>query len=384
MPHFLDRYRDAALQRLGRGFGEPGDLDRIGHRACRGRVALDHIDEGTEFGAERVGEPVHEEVVRRTGRELVAGIDIPHGRTLIPAGDHCVVKPVYLQPAVVAAAVIARRRHHPEGASLEGDHDGGGVDVAVLGELRVALDAAGGVDLDGLLPGDPADHVEIVHRAVAEDAAGARDVVHRRRSRVHRGAAHGVQRPQRAAVDRAFGGGECGVEPSLIAHLNRHARACDHLGHPRAFGGGGCDRLLAERRQPALDRGQRQLGMRGCRGRHHHPVHSRRQQRLDRINRLRTVFGRDRGDDLGSLVGDDQTVDAVQPREGVGVEGADPAQSDHAEGGHGILRSSWARSATSSSSALRSSASAASTVSTWLGGARLPMGWSLSRLVGNA
>ena len=77
------------------------------------------------------------------------------------------------------------------------------------------------------------------------------------------------------------------------------------------------------------------------------------------------VFRGDGGDELWPLVGDHQAVDAVQAAEGVGVEGADAAQSDHAECGHGVLRSSWSRSATSSCSGVSSSASAASTVSTW-------------------
>ena len=98
------------------------------------------------------------------------------------------------------------------------------------------------------------------------------------------------------------------------------------------------------------------------------------EQLVDRISRCGAVFRGDCGDELRPLVGDHQTVDAVEPAEGVGVEGADAAQSDHAECGHGILRSSWSRSATSSSSGLKSSDNAASTVSTCDGGARLPIG----------
>ena len=48
--------------------------------------------------------------------KFVGGVDIPHRRALVPAGDHGVVEAVHLQPAVVAAAVVAGRGHHAEGA----------------------------------------------------------------------------------------------------------------------------------------------------------------------------------------------------------------------------------------------------------------------------
>ena len=101
--------------------------------------------------------------------ELVGGIDISDRGALIPAGDHCVVETVHLEPAVVAAAVVLAAEITPR-VPIRTHHYGGGVDVAELGELRVALHAAGGVHLDGLLSGDPPEDVEVVHRAVAEDA----------------------------------------------------------------------------------------------------------------------------------------------------------------------------------------------------------------------
>src|SRR5690606_31081772 len=100
------------------------------------------------------------------------GVGIAYGSALIPSRDHGVVETVGLQPAVVAAPLVPRRRDHTQRATVEAHHDGRGVDVAVLGEPGVALHAAGGVHVDDVLPGDPADHVEVMHRAVAEDAAG--------------------------------------------------------------------------------------------------------------------------------------------------------------------------------------------------------------------
>ena len=56
--------------------------------------------------------------------------------------------------------------------------------------------------------------------------------------------------------------------------------------------------------QPALDGGQRQLGVRRRRGGDDHAVDAGRQQLLDRISRFGTVFGGDGRDDVGPLVGD--------------------------------------------------------------------------------
>ena len=63
------------------------------------------------------------------------------------------------------------------------------------------------------------------------------------------------------------------------------------------------------------------------------------QQLLDGRDVLGAVLGGDGLGDVGALVGDHQPVETVQAAEGFGVEGADAAQSDYAEGGHGILRS---------------------------------------------
>src|SRR6202022_234190 len=114
----------------------------------------------------------------------------------------------------------------------------------------------------------------------------------------------------------------------------------------------------------AMYGGQRQLGVRGRRGRDHDAVDARCQHLLDRICPFCTMFGSNGRNHVEALVGDDKPVDTIEAGQRVGVERADAAQSDYAESGHGFLRSSWSRSATSSCSAVRSSANAASTVST--------------------
>ena len=57
------------------------------------------------------------------------------------------------------------------------------------------------------------------------------------------------------------------------------------------------------------------------------------------VDGLGAVLGGDGLGDVAALVGDHQPVETRQAAEGFGVEGADAAQSDYAEGGHGILRS---------------------------------------------
>ena len=291
---------------------------------------------------------------------------------------------MHLESAVVAVAVVAGRRDHAEGARLESHDDGCGVDITEVGELRIALHAAGGVNLDGLLSGDPPQDVEVVHRAVAEDAAGACDVLHRRRCRIHRRAADRVQQAERTVVDGTFGCGERGIEATLVTDLHGHAGTRDDVGDP------GRSRPPL-RRSASRRRWEFRVRRRPASARHGQGSAQRpRLPSMPDESSLSTesagvtsCFAATAAISSGRSSVIDETVDAVQSAEGVGVECADAAQSDHAEGGHGILRSSWSRSATSSCAGVEPSANAASTVSTCDGGARLPIGWSRSRLVGN-
>ena len=100
--------------------------------------------------------------------------------------------PMHLHPHVVAAAVVAGGDSRDEGAVVEGEDGGGGVDVAGLAEERLALVGAGRVDATDLAAGDEADDVEVVDRAVAEDAAARRDVGGVRRRLVVGGRPDGV------------------------------------------------------------------------------------------------------------------------------------------------------------------------------------------------
>ena len=158
-------------QGFGGGLGQPGDRDRVGDRACRFGLARHHPDKLRQLRAVRVGEAVHEETVWRTKRKVVVWIYISDRRALVPTGHHGVVGTVYLKPAVVSAAVVTGRRDNSQRAAVERDDGGRGVHIVDFAEAGIALDTARGIDLDGALAGDPAKYVEIVRRAVSEDAA---------------------------------------------------------------------------------------------------------------------------------------------------------------------------------------------------------------------
>ena len=111
---------------------------------------------------------------------------------------------VDLHAHVVAAAVVAGGADEDEGAVVEGEHGGGGVDVARLAEERRALVGAGRVDRGDLASGDEPQDVEVVDVAVAEDAARRRDVVGVRRGLVVGGRADRVDEPELAGVDRGL------------------------------------------------------------------------------------------------------------------------------------------------------------------------------------
>ena len=154
--------------------------------------------------------------------QLDAGFEVAQRGGVAPAGCDAVTGAVQFQPDVVPAGVVPGVRHHRGGAVVEGQQRLRGGDIAELGEEVGALGAAGGVHLDDLAAGDPADRVEVVHAAVPEDAAGHLDVSARRRRRVQGGRPDGVHPAELAGLDRGAGGGECRVEAARVTDLHRH------------------------------------------------------------------------------------------------------------------------------------------------------------------
>jgi hypothetical protein len=250
---------------------------------------------------------------------------------VLQADGDAVPGAVQLHAHVVAARVVAAVGHQDQGPVVQGEHGRRGVHVAGPGEQLVAPVGAGGVDLGHLPAGHPADAVEVVHAAVAEDAAGDGHIGRRGRRRVQGGRPHRVQPAQLAAGHGGPGRREGGVEAALVADLDRDAGRLDPPLHLEALGHRAGDRLLAEHGQAGLDRGQDELGVGVGRGRHHDAVDPRGQQRRRAVGRLGVEAGGDLGGDGRDGVGDDQRVDHRQVGEGLGVERADPAQADQAK-----------------------------------------------------
>ena len=109
----------------------------------------------------------------------------------------------------------------------EGQDHGPGVDVAVPGEHLEVAHRPRGIDLHDLLAGDPAERVEVVDRAVAEEAARDRDVVVRRRRVVVGDQPHEVEVAERARVDEPLDLAIARVEPALEAELQDRPFALD-------------------------------------------------------------------------------------------------------------------------------------------------------------
>ena len=96
---------------------------------------------------------------------------------------------------------------------------------------------------------------------VAEQPARRRDVRLVRRRRVVTGEADGVEGPELPGLDQPARLAIAGVEATLEAELERHAAALDLVGDGEGVLEVGRQRLLAERRQAAPDRGADQLGV---------------------------------------------------------------------------------------------------------------------------
>ena len=244
------------------------------------------------------------------GREGDAGFDRPQRQVVLEADGDAVLGAVQLQAHVVAARVVAGVGHQDQGVVVQGEHGRGGVHVAGPGEQLVTAVGAGGVDLDDLAAGHPADDVEVVHAAVAEDAAGDGHIGRRRRRRVEGGGPYRVQPAELAAGHGRAGRLEGGVEAALVADLDRDAGRLHPPLHLEALGHRAGDRLLAEHGQAGLDRGQDERRVGVGRGRHDDAVDPRGQQRRRAVGRLGAEPAGDLGGDGRDGVGDDQRVHA--------------------------------------------------------------------------
>jgi len=168
---------------------------------------------------------------------------------------------VDLHAHVVPATVVARRRHDDEGVVLHRQHRRRGVDVTTVGEELVALVGAHGIHALDLLAGHEPQDVEVVDRAVAEEAAGGGDVCRVRRTLVMGRRADRVDEAQLAGLHGLAQAAITVVEAALEADVDRHVRLSSQLRQlDRALQVTG-DRLLAEGRHARGDRGLEQVGV---------------------------------------------------------------------------------------------------------------------------
>jgi hypothetical protein len=274
-----------------------------------------------------------------TVRERHGRVGGPERERLVETGCDGIERPVQLETDVVAPAVVARVGDDAERSVVEGEQNRRGVDISQVAKERLAAIAADGIYLDDVAPGHPAHGVEVVDRAVSEDATGGSEVGRRRRRRIQRRRSDGREPAEHSGVEIVLRSAEGWIEAAGETDLDRHAGV---LGQRHEAGGGGRvggDRLLAERRHASSKRGFEQLQV-ARRGRgDDHAVDTARQH----LGRCRYHGDPDAGPEPSRRggahrrlrVGEDELVDAVEPGQRLSVERADPAESDQSQSHRG-------------------------------------------------
>ena len=182
----LHPHRLSALRRFRRRIREA-----LGHQAVTaGRIArlavANRVEERGELVAIGLRIALQEEVLHRVGGDA-RGVGHLHRRAVDVAGADHALRAVHLDALVVAiggaAGIGDLARSCPGGLQ----HHGRRVDVAGLADRRIDQRGADRVHLDRLVAEQQeAGHVEIVDHHVAEQAARACDVAHRRRAGIAR------------------------------------------------------------------------------------------------------------------------------------------------------------------------------------------------------
>src|SRR3954452_1445833 len=104
------------------GFGHQRRLDRVVHRARRGNLAGDDVEEGGELCAERASEAIHEEVPRLTVREVDTLFGGAQRQPVVEPGRDGALRPEELEPDVVPTPVGATVGDHGDGALGQPEH----------------------------------------------------------------------------------------------------------------------------------------------------------------------------------------------------------------------------------------------------------------------
>ena len=167
-------------------------------------------------------------------------------------------------------------------------------------------------------------------RKIAEQAAGLGNVALVGRRRVVAGKTNDVEIAELAGFDLPPGLPVAAVEAPLEAELERDAARFDLARDRDRVLEVVRQRLLAERRQAARDRGADQLGMGRGRGGDDDRVGGG-EGLVDRGGRVCTNLRRDLGGSRRVGIGDDQAVDAGCRAEEPGVEPADATGADQGD-----------------------------------------------------
>jgi hypothetical protein len=218
--------------------GEPG----LGPGAL-----LDRGDEVVELGAVGGAIPFQEEVEVWAGRLGPVGTVEPHaGRELVGGGEHPVLAE-RLQPLVVPEGAVPAVGDLAQRPTRPAEHHHGGVDVADRADVVGHQVRAHRLDLDDV-PEKVPGQVEVVDGHVAEQPAGHREVLDRRRGRVAAGDDELFQPADLAGAYPIPDLLERRVEPPVEPDHHGRIGVCDLLParvHPRDVQ---VDRLLAEHR----------------------------------------------------------------------------------------------------------------------------------------
>ena len=157
-----------------------------------------------------------------------------------------------------------------------------------------------------------------------------------RRRRVVTGEADRVERAERSGLDQPARLAIAGVEATLEAELERDAAAVDLVGDGERVVEVGRQRLLAERRQAAPDRGTDEVGM-GVGGGGDDDGLGGVHGGLDGRGGRGAHLGRDLGGTRRVGIGDDDAVDAGRGRQQPAVETPDPARSEQRDPSSSLL-----------------------------------------------
>ena len=181
------------------------------------------------------------------------------------------VRSDHLRPAVVAVARDAALVDHAERCVREAEDDDRVVDVVELGEARIGHCRAVRRHLLDLAD-EPACGIEVVDGDVDEEAAGTRDVLHRRRLLVAERRPEEVDRSEVAGADPLGRRSEVGVEPTVEADLECDSRPLRRRDRREGRRQVERDRLLAEDVLACLGGGLDHRDVLGRRRRDHNGV----------------------------------------------------------------------------------------------------------------